>query len=232
MSRVKSFWNKEYKEAEHLALSMNPSGDLIDFTRWYEKEFGLGIFEHVRVLDIGCGNGRNSIFLAKEFNAKGLGFDISKEAVVLAKKAMGKNPPFSFVPGDIASPLPAEDGTIGLVLDLMVSHCLADKERELYLKELVRVLEPGGVVLWKSFLKEGDYHTTQLLRKHGLSGEKNSYIHPTLGGHEHVWTEDAFREFVDPYFTVEVFKRSPGFKRSGDVKTAKRRSFVAYLVKK
>jgi hypothetical protein len=34
----REFWNAEYKEAGHLALSLNPSEDLQKFTRWFERE--------------------------------------------------------------------------------------------------------------------------------------------------------------------------------------------------
>ncbi len=231
MSNEKTFWNKEYKKAGHLALSMYPSGDLITFANWYEKEFGEGILQQTTVLDIGCGNGRNALYLEDTFGSKGYAFDISGEAISTIKKTFPKSK-IDFMIHDIHEPLPLADGSVNLILDLMVSHCLTDEERPKYLTELVRVLEPRGVVVWKSFFKEGDYHTTQLLKKHGVKGEKNSYIHPKFHIHEHVWMEKEFKDFVAPYFDVEVFKRSHGHKRGENNREGKRRYFIAYLVKK
>jgi len=231
MSNEKTFWNKEYKKPGHLAISTGPSMDMVTFVNWYEKEFGQGIVSQSTILDIGCGNGRNSLYLEKEFGSKGYAFDISGEAIGAIKKAHPKST-VDFMIHDIHEPLPLPDQSIDLILDLMVSHCLTEEERPRYLAELVRVLAPRGVVLWKSFFKEGDYHTTQLLKKHGVKGEKNSHIHPKFHIHEHVWTEKEFKDFVEPYFDVEVFKRSHGHKRGENNREGKRRYFIAYLVKK
>ena len=64
---------------------------------------------------------------------------------------------------DIHEPLPLPDQSIDLILDLMVSHCLTEEERPRYLAELVRVLAPRGVVLWKSFSKK------EIITRHNCS---------------------------------------------------------------
>jgi SAM-dependent methyltransferase len=230
MSKEKQFWNREYQAGKHLALSMEPSGDMIDFCRYFERVAGEGIIANSKVLDIGCGNGRNSAYLAETYGAHGIGFDISIEGIALANKAL-KNGSFEFMVRDLHEPLPAEDGSIGLVLDLMVSHCLEKEARENYIKELARVLENRGYVLFKAFLKEGDPFTDELLKKHGVKGDPNAYIHPKFETYEHVWTEESFLEYVEPYFNVEHFKKSHGHRRS-DGKARKRRYFVAYLSKR
>jgi len=231
MSKEKSFWNREYQIGKHLALSMTPSSDMVTFCRYFERVAGKGIISNSMVLDIGCGNGRNSCYLAETYGAHGVGFDISQEAVKLAEKAL-PNREFKFLVYDLHEPLPAEDGTIGLALDLMVSHCLDAESRVNYIKELVRVLEHRGYVLFKAFLREGDMHTGELLEKHGV-GKKdpNAYIHPKFDTYEHVWTEQEFLQYIEPYFTVEHFKRSHGHMR-GEGKSGKRRYFVAYLCKR
>lgn len=230
MKSAKSFWNKEYSKPQHLALSLEPSGDLLDFVAWFEKEYGDGILKHTTVLDVGCGNGRNSGYLARTYKTKGIGFDLSSVAIQEAKKGEQKGL-IEYMVRDIREPLPVPDESVGLVLDLMASHVLNKEEREVYLKELIRVLEPKGVVMWKSLLKEGDIHSKRLLAEHSVKGEENAYIHPTFKFLEHVWGEDEFVEFVAPYFDIALFKRSHGHKKR-NVNARKRRYFVAYLIKR
>ena len=111
----------------------------------------------------------------------------------------------------------------------MASHYLKEKDREIYLKELNRVLKPGGWLLLKSFLKEEDRHSERLLRDNP-AGEDDAYIHPEHGTYEHVWAEAKMRDFYSPYFDIDKIERSGKHLMHG--KAFKRRHFVAYLRKR
>ena len=66
------FWEKEYKNKKKgiFTLSADPSEDLEKFTRWMERNFGRKFLNPLSsVLDIGCGNGRNLVFLVKNFGS-------------------------------------------------------------------------------------------------------------------------------------------------------------------
>ena len=66
MSKHKEFWNKEYKTSEHLTLSTAVSEDLEKFTRFLEREYKReSLNGYARVLDLGCGNDRNLIYIAE-----------------------------------------------------------------------------------------------------------------------------------------------------------------------
>lgn len=234
----KKFWNKEYqqgsKQEAHLVLSQAPSEDLIKCVRWLERQYnGAYLVPNDQVLDLGCGNGRNLIYLAKEFGVRGTGFDISEEAIAQAGKAAqaqknGVSLPIHFETRSITEVLPLPDTSQTLVLDMMTSHFLNSDARKRLSDEIARVLKPGGWLFFKTFLLEGDEHARRLLRDHPAQ-EPGSYIHPTFGGTEHVFTEEEISQLLAPHFTIERAVKSHAHLRGG--RAYKRRSISVYARK-
>ncbi|KKU68307.1 MAG: Methylase involved in ubiquinone/menaquinone biosynthesis [Parcubacteria group bacterium GW2011_GWA2_47_16] len=217
------FWNKEYKDANHLALSENPSEDLVKFTRWLERNSGLKFLNKTAsVLDLGCGNGRNLIWLAENFGARGIGYDISNEAVTLAQQ-LSEGLPIEYQARSIVKPLPLQDSTQTLILDMMTSHFLKADERKSLLVEITRVLKPGGWLFWKTFLLDEDLHAKRMLRENPAN-EAGSYIHPKIGVAEHVFTEEEATEALAPNFTIHKITKSHGHRGP----LGKRRSMSIY----
>jgi len=224
----KDFWNREYKTAEHLALSSAPSEDLEKFTRWLERGYKREFLNaYARVLDLGCGNGRNLIYLAQAYAMKGTGYDISDEAIKQARQA-SKGLPIAYEVRSIAEPLPLPDGSQTFVLDMMTSHFLRKAEREALRGEIVRVLHPGGWLFFKSFLADEDLNVKRLLRENPAD-EENAYIHPKMGVYEYVWTEEALHDFFAPEFEIHKVHKSHKHLRRG--RPGKRRTLSAYLQK-
>ena len=224
----KNFWDAEYKDSGYLALSLNPSGDLKKFTRWLIREQGKSLLNVTSsVLDLGCGNGRNLIWLADSFNMHGVGYDISHEAIAQAKQhTKNRNLNLKYEPRSIAGPIPLEDKSQNLVLDMMVSHFLKEQEREDLVKEIYRVLRPGGFLFYKTFLLDEDTHAKRLLEEHSTD-EKNTYIHPKIGVAEHVSTESEIEELYGKYFEIRKIHKSHRHRgRHG-----KRRSISVYMQK-
>jgi ubiquinone/menaquinone biosynthesis C-methylase UbiE len=232
-NQSKKFWNKEYKKPEHLALSTSPSGDLQKFCRWLERNIGEGALnKNTKVLDLGCGNGRNSIYLGQSFDCYCVGYDISEEAISQAGKQaekLGLSSRLIFSVRSLASPVPLADNSVDLVLDMMSSHFLKQKERELLHKEILRVLKPEGWLCFKSFLADEDLHVKRLLRDHPAL-EENAYIHPKFGSYEYVWTEEKVRTFFETNFVIEKLEKS--HKHMMKERAFKRRSVLVYLRKK
>lgn len=233
MSRHREFWNREYRTSEHLALSSDASEDLKKFTRFLERRTGRELLNPTGLaLDLGSGNGRNLIFLARDFGMRGVGFDISDVAVAEALRA-SEGLPIRCEARSIAEPLPVADGSVTIVLDMMTSHFLKKAEREALRAEILRVLRPGGWLFFKSFLADGDVHTRRLLKEHPAD-EEGAYIHPKLGVYEYAWTKEALREFFEPNF--EIHKIEPSHKhllpgRRGGLQAGKRRTVSVYLQK-
>lgn len=236
MSRQNNFWNKEYGKSDrtgganpHLALSVEPSEDLEKFTRYLVREHGKKFLNvTAQALDIGCGNGRNLIYLANTFGMRGVGYDLSEVAITVAKKA-GEGLPLKFFVQDMEKPIPLPDASVTIALDMMSSHVLKTAEREQLRTEILRVLKPGGWLFFKSFLLDDDSHAKRLLRENP-GEEAGMYIHPEIHTAEYVWTEEALREFFEPYFTIHKIEKSFKHKHA-DGSAWKRRTIVAYLEK-
>lgn len=223
------FWDKEYRVGKgagsHLALSTEPSEDLQKFVRFLERESGTEFLNRKQsVVDLGCGNGRNLIYLAKEFGVSGTGFDIAQSAIAQAKKsALQEGHHLAFSVRSIAGELPFEDESQALVLDMMVSHFLNNEERTKLVTEIARIMKPGGWFFFKTFLLDEDRHAKRLLAEHP-AGESGSYIHPEIRVAEHVSTEDEITELLSPHFKIHKVQKSHGHLR----KSAKRRSIAVY----
>lgn len=223
------FWNQEYKTSEHLALSTTQSEDLEKFVRWQERHYKHQYLNpHATVLDLGCGNGRNLIFLAENFGMRGLGFDISDVAIEHAVRESG-DLPIQYEVRSIGEPLPVADESQAFVLDMMTSHFLKKREREALRSEIHRVLRPGGWLFFKSFLADEDIHTRRLLRE-SPADEEGAYIHPELGVYEYAWTEDGVYDFFKEGWELHKFNKSHRhILKKG--RPGKRRTFSAYIQK-
>jgi ubiquinone/menaquinone biosynthesis C-methylase UbiE len=223
-----AFWNEEYKEAGHFALSENQSEDLEKFTRWLRREYGDSVLNvTASVLDLGTGNGRNLCWLSKTFGVRGIGYDISTEAVKQAKtRAAHEGLPLTFEARSIAGALTVPDESQTVVLDMMTSHFLKEAERKVLIEEIYRVLKPGGYLFLKTFLLDEDKHARRLI-KENPAGEENSYIHPEIGVAEHVSSEDELEALYGDKFEIKKIERSHRHKG----KFAKRRSVTLYIEK-
>ncbi len=222
------FWNYEYKKASHLALSLNPSEDLEKFLRFIERHSGRSFLNPtMSMLDLGCGNGRNLIHIAKTYAMRGIGYDISSQAITQAKD-MGKELPLAFAVRSIALAIPLPDASQALVLDMMASHVLTHKEREDFQDEVFRVLRPGGWYFFKTFLLDEDRNAHRLLRDHP-GKEAGSYIHPLIGVAEYVFTEEEILALIEKRFTIHKVLKSHRHLIKGA--PAKRRSICIYAQK-
>lgn len=224
-----SFWDHEYKNGENLALSTDESEDLRKFLRWIErqKKVSLPTESKGMVLDLGCGNGRNSIYIAKHYEVAGIGYDSSHSAINEANK-LAQDLLLKFSVRSIAETLPLEDGSVTLTLDMMSSHFLNNKERHQLWSEVHRVLVPGGWFLLKTFLLDGDLHTKRLLAERPAK-EKNTYIHPVIGVPEHVYDEATLTKELEEHFIIHKIYRS--HKHISKGKAHKRRTISLYLQK-
>lgn len=223
-----AFWDKEYSHAEHLALSNEASADLEKFVRWLLRETKRTLLNPTSsAFDCGCGNGRNLIMLAREFGMHGVGVDTSSAAVKEAKR-LSTDLSLTYHAQSIADPLPVDNESQQLVLDMMTSHFLSADARLALRDEVYRILKPGGYFFMKTFLKDGDLHTEALL-KDRPGPEVGTYIHPVIGVPEYVYGEEELLQFLGEKFIIHRTYNSHKHKSKG--KARKRRTISIYAQK-
>ncbi len=140
----------------------------VDFQRRYPNEefvrfLGRNFFsipkekrKNIHILELGCGTCANLWVVAREgFNAYGI--DISIEAIKLSKKVV-KNWEGSRVELNQGSmtEIPFNDNYFDAVIDVFSAYCLIKADFRLCLKEVSRVLKPGGKFFSYSPGKESD----------------------------------------------------------------------------
>ncbi len=223
-----TFWDAEYNNPSHLKLSIKPSADLEKFTRWVMRRQREDLLAPTAsVLDVGCGNGRNLIYLAENFGCKGIGYDVSSAAIAQAMAA-SKGLPIVYKARSIAGTLDLENQSEDLVLDMMTSHFLNQSERQQLREEIYQVLKPGGYLFMKTFLKDEDLHTRRLLKDHS-GPEEGTYIHPVMGVAEYVYSEEELVDFLSERFIIHKIYRSHKHAFRGQAR--KRRTITIYAEK-
>jgi len=127
----KEDWIRAWKEDPH--WDKEESSRLVDvLLDSYKVEPGS-------ILEIGCGNGVDSIAFGKKTKAKVVGIDISSDAIKVANESNDlKN--VKFMVGD-AEKLDFEDEQFDLVYSMAVLHSTNLKKS---ISEVSRVLKPGG----------------------------------------------------------------------------------------
>jgi len=98
------------------------------------------------VLDVGCGTGKTSCFLAKKYGCRVVGVDTSEKMLDWSKeraKEEGVDSRVEFRVAD-AQNLPFEDNSFDAVICESVNAFIKNKQRAL--SEYVRVTKPGGYV--------------------------------------------------------------------------------------
>ncbi len=223
-----AFWDSEYTNAEHLALSTDVSEDLAKFTRWMQRRHQTEhLQKNVSVVDLGCGNGRNLSYLSREFGVSGIGYDSSGAAIKEAKR-LNEGLPLTFEVRSMAGTFDLPDNSQDLALDMMSSHFLSAPERLHLRDEIYRILRPGGYLFMKTFLRDGDLHTKRLLEERP-GPEPGSYIHPVIGVAEFAYFEEELLAFLGERFIVH--KAYASHKHLSKGRARKRRTISIYAEK-
>ncbi len=105
------------------------------------------------LLEIGCGRGGGAAYVARALGPRRVvAVDLSPRAIALCRRRF-RQPNLSFQVGD-AERLPFSDGAFDAVLNVESSHCYG--RFDLFLREVRRVLRPGGHFLYADFRPEDE----------------------------------------------------------------------------
>lgn len=142
-------WDTEYQSTQGVPTSTRsePSAALNRFHAFLTKypEISIGS----KVIDLGCGIGRNSVHLAIQgFEVEAV--DFSAHALAKFRRAHEGNEYMTRInttQADLSQPLAYEDDTFDLALDIVTSMTMPDEHRRSLVSEVGRILRPGGILL-------------------------------------------------------------------------------------
>lgn len=100
------------------------------------------------VLEVSCGHGGGASWLTRNLApASYTGLDLNPTGIAFCKKRY-QVPGLAFRQGD-AQTLPCDDNSLDIVINVEASHCYPDFPG--FLKEVARVLKPGGHFVYADF---------------------------------------------------------------------------------
>lgn len=153
-----------------------------------------------RILDIGCGSGRHSIYLAKK-GFKVVGIDISEEAIMSVRRLANKEKANAeFLVGRMEK-LPFKDEEFDGLISLRVLNHGRRKDVEMAINEIFRVLKKGGIGFISVIKILGRKRTLGVTKINGLPVKIiESYTYVPLEGKEKGIVHFSFNKKTLLYF--------------------------------
>jgi len=218
MKTQKEIWQDEHiKQATFNRMHSNRPSSPVKILVGFLKGRGY-LPSQTYILDLGCGKGRNSIYLASE-GFKGLGVDFVKEAIREARKRrsnrLQKNLQFEVL--DLTGEWPYSDSSFDAIIDCNVTTCIPSPGRERAIAEAYRVLNPGGYYLFY-----GTASREPLVQLQGP--EPNSVIFPDSGKFEKQYTRE---ELLNTYVNFKFIKLDT--KAGGDLIGGKETAYSMWV---
>src|SRR3989339_1451875 len=115
MSHQGNVWEREYRTPLFVTKKDGPQADTLRFLKFLKKEEKYKV-EDRAILDLGCGTGGNSNYLADKGNNV-IGIDVSKKALEIARtraRDIGVNVDYRL--GDIRGWYEIADNSIDLII--------------------------------------------------------------------------------------------------------------------
>lgn len=153
-----------------------------------------GIFKPGKVLDVGCGNGRNSIFLAKSgFQVDAI--DFSQKSIDWAcENARSQSVEVNFYCDSIFN-LCTSPHTYDYIFDSGCLHHIKPHRRNQYLKTIYSMLKPEGHFGLVCFNLKGGANISDydVYREYSMKGGL-------------AYTEEKLKDILEPFFNILEFR--------------------------
>jgi SAM-dependent methyltransferase len=187
-ARQKRFFRKAYETGEHGWPEVGPTAQVARLVK------GLGPGRGKAALDLGCGEGRHSILLARQGYAV-TALDLEPLALEKARSYLRRaGLRADFVVGN-ALDLKFDDGAFDLVLDYGCFHHVVTRDWARYRREIARVLRPGGHLVLSVFSTKFKHHA-------GERRTRNWLVH--RNHYDHFFTPAEIRGAFAPTFGVRT----------------------------
>ncbi len=189
-------WEREYADLKIIPSTEreSPSKALLLFSEL------LNLESFKRVLDSGCGNGRNAIYLARK-GCEVFGVDISSTAVSKAREKV-ESLRFSdrvhIHKESMLNPLPFPPGHFDLVLDSYVFCHFFDSDRDKYRHNIRLLTRSAGYFILSVFPPEDGYYGPMLK----VSPVEPIVRDPSNDIAKRLYIERELEEFFSPDFRV------------------------------
>ncbi|MBI4833074.1 MAG: methyltransferase domain-containing protein [Candidatus Lindowbacteria bacterium] len=165
-------WNEVFKREG--AFFTSPQEDMPKIVRLFKRR------KVKKVLDLGCGSGRHTVYLAKSgFAASGL--DIAPEGIRLTREWLRKeNQTAKLKLGSIYEKLPYRNKSFDAIVFTQALHHARIEDIRNAIKEMHRVLRPAGLIfvtVRKPLREYGDVEFIAPLTYVPLSGDEKGLPH-------------------------------------------------------
>jgi ubiquinone/menaquinone biosynthesis C-methylase UbiE len=186
--------NKQWSREEFFATGKNE----VEVVLRCVASLGVSIDGKTPALDFGCGVGRLTRALAEHF-CECWGVDISPTMITLAKEFNRDLPHCRFVLNERDKLEELQDNYFGFIYSSIVLQHMSERYIRKYLAELVRVLRPGGVLVFQLPDSLRGSTLTRIRARVALRAKLKSVLrkHRPQGMEMHCISEQAVRRLVE-----------------------------------